>query len=74
MKLDAIITKEAGGTGADYVALCIQYGVVSQGDSIDHAVEMLKEAVALYLDDAETWRKPPAEFVGVISFEHDPEG
>ena len=30
---------------------CLEYGVASQGDSLEHALEMIKEAVQLHLED-----------------------
>ncbi len=33
-----------------WVAICLEYDVATQGDNEEHAVEMLKEAVELYLD------------------------
>jgi len=47
MKLSAIISKEDG----EYVALCPEFDVASQGDSIEEALANLKEAVELYLED-----------------------
>ena len=47
MKLSAIISKEDG----EYVALCPELDVASQGDSIEEALANLKEAVELYLED-----------------------
>ncbi|MBU2100872.1 type II toxin-antitoxin system HicB family antitoxin [Candidatus Micrarchaeota archaeon] len=47
MKLSAIISKEDG----EYVALCPELDVASQGDSIEEALTNLKEAVELYLED-----------------------
>jgi len=37
-----------------YVSKCPELGVASCGDSISEAVENLKEAVDLYLENAET--------------------
>jgi predicted RNase H-like HicB family nuclease len=34
-----------------YVAECPEVGTVSQGDTIEEAVNNLKEAIELYLDD-----------------------
>jgi len=47
MKLSAVISKEEG----EYVALCPELDVASQGDSIEEALANLKEAVELYLED-----------------------
>lgn len=45
--MSAIISKEEG----EYVALCPELDVASQGDSIEEALSNLKEAVELYLED-----------------------
>ena len=47
MKLSAIISSEDG----EYVALCPELDVASQGNSIEDALANLKEAVELYLED-----------------------
>lgn len=47
LKLSAIISKEDG----EYVALCPELDVASQGNSIEDALANLKEAVELYLED-----------------------
>lgn len=44
-----IVWKEKEG----YVSKCSELGVASCGDSVLQAVENLKEAVALYLENAE---------------------
>jgi predicted RNase H-like HicB family nuclease len=45
----AVIFKDAGSD--QWVALCLEFDVVTQGDSEEHAKAMLKEAVELYLED-----------------------
>lgn len=47
LRLSAVISKEEG----EYVALCPELDVASQGDSIEGALANLKEAVELYLED-----------------------
>jgi len=47
LRLSAVISKEGG----EYVALCPELDVASQGDSIEEALANLKEAVELYLED-----------------------
>ncbi|HXK32820.1 MAG TPA: type II toxin-antitoxin system HicB family antitoxin [Dehalococcoidia bacterium] len=47
--IHAVIYKDAAGD--QWVAQCIEYDVVTQGDSREHAVAMIKEAVELYLED-----------------------
>jgi predicted RNase H-like HicB family nuclease len=41
------------GEGDQWLATCLDYGVTTQGDSAEHAAEMIKEAVELYLEDRE---------------------
>jgi len=45
----AVVWKETEG----YVSKCTELGVASYGDSFDHAVSNLREAVELYLENAE---------------------
>lgn len=49
-KLTAVIWKEKEG----YVSKCPELGVASCGDSAEDALENLKEAVGLYLENAKT--------------------
>jgi predicted RNase H-like HicB family nuclease len=56
MQLTAAITHE----GDWYVARCLEVEVTSQGDSIDSALESLKEALELYFEDQD----------GSVSFEN----
>jgi len=46
-RFTAVITKEDKW----YVALCIELGVVSQGQTIEEAKKNLKEAVELYIEN-----------------------
>ena len=48
-KIHAVIYKDAQSD--QWVAICLEYDVASQGDSEEHAKEMIKEAVELYLED-----------------------
>jgi predicted RNase H-like HicB family nuclease len=45
--LTASLTPEEGGC----VARCLELGVTSEGDTLDEALAMLREAVGLYLED-----------------------
>ena len=45
--LTAVVHKEDGG----YVASCPEVGTASQGDTIEEAVENLREATELYLEE-----------------------
>ena len=49
MEFTAAITQE----GSLFVARCLEVEVTSQGESTDDAVENLKEALGLYLEDHE---------------------
>jgi predicted RNase H-like HicB family nuclease len=48
-KVHAVIYKDAESD--QWVAMCLEYDVVTQGDTEEHAKAMLKEAVELYLED-----------------------
>lgn len=54
LKLSAVITKE----GPEYVALCPELDIASQGDTIEESLKMLKEAVELYIEDQPEIRIP----------------
>jgi len=47
-KLHAVIYR---GTDGAWVAYCVEYDIASQGTSRAHALEMLREAVELHLED-----------------------
>lgn len=49
-RIHAVIFKDAESD--QWVALCLEYDVTTQGDSEEHAKAMLQEAVELYLEDA----------------------
>jgi predicted RNase H-like HicB family nuclease len=48
-KVHAVIFKDADSD--QWVALCLEYDVATQGDSEEHAKAMIKEAVELHLED-----------------------
>jgi len=48
LQLTAVLIKEEG---SGYSSLDSQLEVASQGETVEEAVEMLKEAVELYLED-----------------------
>jgi predicted RNase H-like HicB family nuclease len=50
-EIHAVIFKDAGSD--QWVAMCLEYDVVTQADNASHAREMIKEAVDLYLGDAD---------------------
>lgn len=47
VQLNAILTKEEDM----YIATCPETGTVSQGETIEEALENLKESTELYLDE-----------------------
>ncbi|HUY44428.1 MAG TPA: type II toxin-antitoxin system HicB family antitoxin [Streptosporangiaceae bacterium] len=53
--LTASLTPEEGG----YVARCLELPVVTEGDTAEEAVVMLREAVELYLEDQPFPEQPP---------------
>lgn len=55
--IHAVIYKDADSD--QWVAHCIEYDLATQGDSEQHAMTMLKEAVELHLED----RDPADEFL-----------
>ncbi|MCH8993866.1 MAG: type II toxin-antitoxin system HicB family antitoxin [Chloroflexi bacterium] len=48
--IHTVIFKDADSD--QWVAVCLEYDVTTQGDSEEHAKEMIKEAVKLYLEEA----------------------
>ncbi|MGH3196673.1 MAG: type II toxin-antitoxin system HicB family antitoxin [Streptosporangiaceae bacterium] len=53
--LTASLTPEEGG----YVARCLELGVTTEGDTLEEALAMLREAVELYLEDEPLGGPPP---------------
>ncbi len=49
-----------------YIAECPEIGTVSQGDTIDDAIENLKEATAVYLEE---FHEPEYEHPFLTTFE-----
>ncbi len=50
--LDVVINKEKLSDGSfAYVSHCPSLGVASQGSTVEEAMEMIKEAVELYLEE-----------------------
>ncbi|MDO8508119.1 MAG: type II toxin-antitoxin system HicB family antitoxin [Nanoarchaeota archaeon] len=51
---DIVINKEKLSTGKSFfVAHCVNLGIASQGSSTDEALENIKEAIELYLEEQE---------------------
>ena len=50
--LDIVINKEKLSDGSPvFVANCTNLGIASQGESIEEAIKMIKEAIQLYLEE-----------------------
>jgi len=47
--LHAVIYKDAGSD--QWVAVCLEYEISTQGDSEEHALAMIQEAVEFHLED-----------------------
>ena len=62
LELSAVVRKE----GRLYVALCPEFDVASQGKSYEKALENLKEALALYLEDEDV-EKPSEVEVPIVT-------
>ena len=48
-QLHAVIYKDAESD--QWVALCVEYAIASQGDSEKHALEMIQEAVEFHIEE-----------------------
>ena len=48
-KVHIVVYKD--GESDQWVALCLEYDVASQGDNAEHALEMIREAVELHIED-----------------------
>lgn len=59
MQFSAVVTKEE----KLYVAFCPELDIASQGKSVEEALENLKEAIELYIEDEDAevppWRMMP---------------
>lgn len=49
--IHAVIFKDAASD--QWVAVCLEYDIATQGDSEEHAKKMIKEAVELYLEEVD---------------------
>jgi len=54
-----------------YVALCPELDVVSQGPTIDEAIKNLEEAVELYLEDSPPQKASEKIFITQIEVKHE---
>ncbi|HEX8899173.1 MAG TPA: type II toxin-antitoxin system HicB family antitoxin [Chthoniobacterales bacterium] len=59
MKLPPLTSVIEKGEDGWFVATCPELGIVSQGETTEHAEAMIKEAVELWLECAEKVRKAP---------------
>ena len=50
-EVHVVVYKDADSD--QWVVECLEYGVATQGDSVEHALAMIKEAVELHLEDRE---------------------
>ena len=57
IELSAVIRKE----NDFYVALCPEYDIASQGRNVEEAIKNLKEALELYLEDADVEKPSKAD-------------
>ena len=62
MQFSTVITKE----NRFYVALCPELNIASQGESVEEALENLKEAISLFLED-ENAEVPKQEFKPLVT-------
>ena len=65
VQLNAILTKEEDM----YIAKCPEAGTISQGHTIEEAVENLKEAVSLYLEEMGEPEEYSSSDTFVVKFE-----
>lgn len=62
-RLTAIVRRE----GALYVAQCVEVDVASQGESIESALENLREALELHFEDSpDALRALPAAIIATV--------
>ena len=62
MQFSTVITKE----NRFYVALCPELNIASQGESVEEALENLKEAISLFLEDEDA-EVPKQEFKPLVT-------
>ena len=53
-EVHVVVYKDADSD--QWVVTCLEYDVASQGDSEEHALEMIREALELYLEDLDESR------------------
>ena len=69
VRITAAITREERW----YVARCLEVEVTSQGESLDQALDNLREAWELYFEDAEPTELPVTPILAPVAVElHQP--
>ena len=66
-RLSALIYKE----GNMYVSLCPELDIASQGETIEKAIDNLKEAVELYLEDEDAKMPESAPLLTTFEVGHE---
>ncbi len=62
MHLNAVVWRD----GDFFVARCVEVEVASQGDTVEDAIEHLKEALTLYFEDAPAPRTNSQAFLTTL--------
>jgi predicted RNase H-like HicB family nuclease len=65
VRFTAAITHE----GQWYVARCLEVGVTSQGESLDQALDNLREALELYFEDVDLTELPVTPILAPVTVE-----
>ena len=65
VRLTAAITRE----GQWYVARCLEVEVASQGESLDQALDNLREALELYFEDVDLTELPVTPILAPVTVE-----
>ncbi len=65
VRFTAAITRE----GQWYVARCLEVEVSSQGESLDQALDNLREALKLYVEDADLTELPVTPILAPVTVE-----
>lgn len=65
LRMTAAVTKE----GKFYIARCLEVEVTSQGETMDEALENLREALELYYEDQVDVETPSTPIIAPIDVE-----
>ena len=68
VRLTVAITRE----GQWYVARCLEVEVASQGESLDRALDNLREALELYFEDVDLTELPVTPILAPVTIELPP--